>query len=442
MRNRSVLSIDLGSAYTKISLRRDWHDDSELLRDVPLAAPEVSFCIPSVVARVEDAGETRWLVGAPAAAQHPGEGISIFRYWKARLFSSDPEAQTGRDQMGRVAPSLGGADYEEVAVHFFRGLRDSVHQHSPELDLAKTAVRVCVPKLEIDMGVEPRISSIVERAGLSPAKGRAVAYEPESNACGVLTRGHNATWFPPRVNFMPSPGRSLQLREMLDSDGLLQAFRRVSGSFGVLVIDIGGFTTDFGYVEFDTSFASADWQRPTIVQHSYELGIRELDQAIYEGLAPEAQEAVRNLSSGEWDAFKARLFRGETVRLPASGGGFVVAGAGEDEEREAEIIREFGRRVIRARDHFLDTFVTGPLNAQTLTGGGAMIPLIREVVSEARSADAPVEVYDLFDEHEPLRTLTRRHGAACETAVAARAVRNRELVRGGSAIGGSSVFFE
>lgn len=442
MRNRSVVSIDLGSAYTKVAVRRDWHEDSELLRDLPLAAPEVSFCIPSVVARVEAPGGVEWLVGAPAAAQHPAGGVRIFRYWKARLFGADSGAQAHHDHMGGSVRSFGREVYEEVAVQFFRGLKEIVHQHSPALDLGTTAVRVCVPKLDPDRGVETRVSGLLERAGLRPAQGRAVAYEPESNACGVLTRGRNVTWFPPRVNFMPTPGRSLHLREMLDSQGLLQAFRRVSGSFGVLVIDIGGFTTDFGYVEFDTSFASADWQRPRIVQQSYELGIRELDQAIYEGMTPEAQEAVRGLTSGEWDARKARLFRGEAVRMQASGGGVVQAGAGAEAERNAAMIREFGRRVNHARQHFLDSFVTGPLNAQTLTGGGAMIPLIREVVADPPSRAAPVEVYDLFDEDEPRRTLSLREARLCERAVAARAVRNRELVRGGSAIGGSSVFFE
>ncbi len=42
---------------------------------LPLATREVDFCVPSVVARVGDAGGERWLVGAEAAAQHPGEGV-------------------------------------------------------------------------------------------------------------------------------------------------------------------------------------------------------------------------------------------------------------------------------------------------------------------------------------------------------------------------------
>src|SRR5690606_30034846 len=151
---------------------------------------------------------------------------------------------------------------------------------------SETPVRVCVPKLQAPRGADERIVGILERAGVHPARGRTTVFEPESNAVGVLTRGRNATWFPPRDSFMPSPGRALQLRDMLEPEGLLEAFRRLSGDFCVLVIDIGGFTTDFGYEKFDTAFRSDDWQRPEIVQSSYELGIRELDHAIFELLRP------------------------------------------------------------------------------------------------------------------------------------------------------------
>jgi hypothetical protein len=442
MKNRTVISIDLGSAYTKLAIRRDWHDESELLRDLPLATPEVDFCVPSVVTRVETAGGTEWLIGAPAAARPPGDGVTLYRYWKARLFAEHPEEQAEHDSLGRSGEGHDLDDYEEVATQFFRGLKESLQREPFSLDLATTAVRVCVPKLQRSHGAEERIADILERAGVRPARGRATVYEPESNATGVLTRGRNATWFPPRVSFMPSPGRSLQLRGMLEPEGLLEAFRRVSGSFGVLVIDIGGFTTDFGYVKFDTGFSSDDWQRPEIVQSSYELGIRELDHAIYGLLRPEAQEAVEALSSSEWDAQKARLYRGETVTLTRPGGARVVLGGAEDAEKLAAAIADFARRVTRARDDFGAEFVRGPINAQTLTGGGAMIPPIREALTRALSVDSGIQVSDLLDPEEPRRTLLSRDARVSEGALRARAGRNLELVRGGSAIGGSSVFFE
>jgi hypothetical protein len=71
-----------------------------------------------------------------------------------------------------------------------------------------------------------------------------------------------------------------------------------------------------------------------------------------------------------------------------------------------------------------------------------MIPPIREALARALSAEEGIQVSDLLDPEEPRRTLAARDRHVDEEAVRERAGRNLELVRGGSAIGGSSVFFE
>ena len=441
MKNRRLISIDLGSAYTKVAVRRDWNAESDLLRNLPLASDEVDFVVPSVVARVEEKGRTRWTIGAPAAAQAPGDGVRIFRYWKARLFSPAPQAQVSRDEMGQSRQAYGSDDYEQVAIQFFRGLRESLERSPYADDVAASAVRVCVPRIDA-ADMDGRVGRILDAAGWRPAHGRVTVYEPESNACGMFARGRNATWYPPAAPFTPRAGRSLHLMKMLEPEGLLQALRRMSGSFGVLVIDIGGFTTDFGYVQFDTSFSSDDWHRPRIVQQSYELGIRELDQAIYDSLGEDAQREIRSLSPSQWDAVKVDLYRGAPVTLGDAGGKPRRIGAGEDAERTAEALRNFAERVIAVRDTFCRDHVRGPINAQTLTGGGSMIAPLHQAVVQALATDEDARVYDLLDENEPRRTLVLRGGHVSEQAVEARARRNAELVRGGSAIGGSSVFFE
>lgn len=441
MKNRRLISIDLGSAYTKVAIRRDWNAGSDLLRNLPLASGEADFCVPSVVARVEGRGGTRWMTGAAAAAQTPGDGVRIHRYWKARLFATGSPARVSRDQMGQAPDGQDSEDYEEIAVQFFRGLRESLEQSPYDADVAASAVRVCVPRIDAT-DMDGRVGSILDAAGWRPAHGRVTVYEPESNACGMFTRGRNATWYPPAAPFTPRAGRSLHLVKMLEPEGLLQALRRMSGSFGVLVIDIGGFTTDFGYVQFDTSFSSDDWHRPTIVQQSYELGIRELDQAIYDSLGEDAQREIRRLSPSEWDALKVELYRGAPVTVGSGRGQPRRIGGGDDAGRTAEALRKFAERVIAVRDTFLRDHVRGPINAQTLTGGGSMIAPLHQAVVQALATDPDAQVYDLLDEEEPRRTLESRGGRVDEQAVQERARRNQELVRGGSAIGGSSVFFE
>ena len=105
MKNRTLLSIDLGSAYTKLAIRRDWHDESQLLRDLPLATPEVDFCVPSVVTRVEGSGGREWLTGAKAAARPPRS-------------KDEPVTTTDGDVVGigiGLAPGFGGNRSERVA---------------------------------------------------------------------------------------------------------------------------------------------------------------------------------------------------------------------------------------------------------------------------------------------------------------------------------------
>src|SRR5436309_2461976 len=114
MDNSKILCIDFGSAYTKVALRRDWDSSAELLKDFPIATSgDMTFCIPSVVARIERSGRPRWLVGDEAADLKPGEGLTIYRYWKAKLFS---EEITPREL----------SEYTQVGAAYFRSLLDSL----------------------------------------------------------------------------------------------------------------------------------------------------------------------------------------------------------------------------------------------------------------------------------------------------------------------------
>jgi hypothetical protein len=438
MHHRRILCIDLGSSYTKVALRTDWDGRSNLVRDLPLASKDTTFCIPSVVVHDQRDGHDRWAFGVEAADQSSGEGVTVYRNWKARIFSDEPETQNGRDG----AEPTGATDrstYQEVGVRFFRGLKETLAQTPLGRDVDGNAVRVCIPKLEIAGGAE-RITEIMREAGWKVAARGATVYEPESNALGVLTRGHNATHLPRSPDFQPRLGRSLMLGHMLEDGGLLSAYSRISGSYGILVVDVGAFTTDFGYACFDTSFAKRDWKRPVVIQHSCELGVRELDFAVFQRLTPESQQAVRRLSSNQWDTLKAKLYAGGSAMVRHPELGRLVVGEGKEGNAIAQTIEEFAKRVIGARDAFCREHAVGPINAETLTGGGAMIPALRRIVVKA--APKGRLLYDLVDPSEPRRTLQQRDDTVDERAIDLRARENLELVRGGSALGGCSVFFE
>jgi len=441
MRNSQVLSIDFGSAYTKLAVRMGWDDEAVLIRDTPVASRDSAFCIPSVVACVERSGKEEWLIGAAAANQLPGKGIRVYRNWKAGLFSEKTLSQDGGGGLA-LGSDCSGEECVQIGVRFFRALRKSLSQMPFDEEVTGLPVRVCIPRLGEGNSGEQRITVILKEAGWQVGSPRPAVYEPESNALGVLSRGRNATWIPLPMDFMPWRGRSVHLRDMLEPSGLNTAFRQMRDCYGVLVVDIGAFTTDFGYVRFDSSFRTDDWNRPTIIQRSYELGINELDRSVLQELRPEAREAIRTSSAGDWDSHKITLYKGDDVAFRNPRGGVLVIGQGDEGKAIKKALRQFADRVDQARMDFYEKARPDAIDAVHFTGGGAMIDLVRQVLTKRVEQEGVSRVYDLLDEEEARRTIRSRKGHADAGAIEARARQNQELVRGGSAIGGCSVFFE
>ena len=478
MKNARILCIDFGSAYTKVALRPDWDDTVGLVREIPLADRDVSFCVPSVVARVERLGGPIWLVGQAAAEQCSGDGVAIYRDLKTRLFTERPAEQEVKHTIGsegfasRLIRYMGRAvagvkhtigsggfarhdarDYHEVGVIFFKELRDTLRKMIPGLDIGEYPLRLCIPKLEKNPGARAVMIKIVQEAGWSLAENGETVYEPESNAIGVVTRGLNATWYP-----HPPPLRQWRFpnyRQMFGiAGGPLAAFRQVflekprrDFHYGVLVVDIGAFTTDFAYVEFDESFYDENVPRPEIIQISREVGIRELDRSVCDRMRPEVQHAIGRISMSDWEFAKRLLYCGKEAAIRNPEGGMLKIGTGSEATTIADAIEEFAARVVEEKRVFCSNKVRGRIDAQVLTGGGSMIPLVHNALVKAMKDKQDGRFYDLLDEKEPdevLRLIKTPAGnwVYDPKEVEARFGQNRELARGASAIGGGSVFFE
>jgi hypothetical protein len=216
--------------------------------------------------------------------------------------------------------------------------------------------------------------------------------------------------------------------------------------YGVLLIDIGAYTTDFGYVQFDESFYDDNVPRPEIVQLSREIGVLELDRAIVERLGPDVQRAISRTSTTEWETAKLRLYHKEPAAIRNPSGGLIKLGDGKGADIIVEASEEFADRVVQAKKDFRRRHIKGQIDAEVLTGGGAMIPIVRAALVKAMKADRGAHVYDLLDEDEPEQALRPKRGPSGwyydQREVDSRKRANQELVRGGSAIGGCSVFFE
>lgn len=402
MDSKQIISIDFGSAYTKVGVRKGWNADAGLVDGLRLAQPDLDFCVPSIIANVKRGGDSIWLSGVEAAGQVPGDGVTIYTDWKSNFFATR-DAKLGDDG--------GPHGYDRVAVEFFRSLRQGVLTRLGQ-DSSDLPVRVCVPKLEgLGRPVEG-LCDVLTQAGWTPATQKPTLYEPESNFVGVLSRGRNATWLPPGMDFQPLPGRSPFLPEMFEGGGLLAglrqaALRETKGYYGVLVLDVGAFTTDIAYVRFETGFFTDEWNKPLVSQQSFRLGVGQLDADVKTRLRRDAQDAIARSSSANWEAQKKRLYEGKEVAFLGPSGARVEVGGRSDRAEIDQAIRDFASEVLNARASFIDSHVSNDIHAESLTGGGVMIPLLREAVVKGIRRKAGHPIYDLLDKAEPRRAISK-----------------------------------
>src|SRR5437879_2370971 len=147
---RALLTIDFGSAFTKVAARTGWDTTSSLVHGLSLAEKESTFCIPSVVARVQGPKGARWAVGVDAANLQPGPHAKIYENWKADLFRAAPEG-------GRFTND----ELVEVATHFFRGLHEAIRNH----EAANLPLRLCVPRLADGDGSRELVLEVLKTSG-------------------------------------------------------------------------------------------------------------------------------------------------------------------------------------------------------------------------------------------------------------------------------------
>lgn len=427
MKDSGLIAIDFGSAFTKLSIRTDWDSTATLIRD-PNAPKESNYCIPTVLAEVRLSVKSQVVIGAAAAVQIKSSSVKLVRNWKSKLFSPKWSA------IGEDALSMSRDDAFRASVLYFKGLHAIVDAHRGTRGLP---VRVCVPDLKGETSPEAIIREVLAASGWTPATDRATIFEPESNAIGILTRGRNATWVPRQQSYMPPPKLSVAMQKMFDT-GMANAFRTMRESYGVLVTDIGAYTTDFGFVRFDSSFMTEDWRKPEMMQLSKALGIAELDKGVFDVLGDDAKDAIKKMSPADWEQRKRILYAGKPVMLRKASGGNVLVGDGKEGLAIILKIESFARKVVAARDAFCSQFGIKKVNEEILSGGGSMISLLRRALVEKSVGEI---LQDLMDPDEPDQATRRGNGKMTEPAKDKRRSQNQVLVRGGSTLGAASVYF-
>ena len=467
-----VFCIDFGSSYTKVALRRDPSADAELIRHGGETVSAEDYWFPSTVvvdrtgprpvpefgeralgrvadARVEvhrDWKKWLFLTPAPAAAAVPPLDALLrsdeFRTLAAK-YQVPAVAVASLQQLATAATGLysaaGGrmpsvetqqqAFAASLAVYFFKWVRDQVLAACAKLPTTglkfdEIPVRVTVPALgdgppETRPGAKA-LAAALAKAGWPLHPDRPVVTEPYSNAIGVLTGGANAV----------APRRKVILLGKMFSNGPLITVMKDPAhypSYRALVVDIGSFTTDLAAVTFAPNGETVEDLDAAVgvTQMSLPLGVTDLDDAVRSGLPAEKAAALGQLTGRDREDFRRMVYAdGKGYRRP----GLSLGGPGDEAVKAA--IAGVAAKVAEAVSAFCERTPPAFRQELILTGGGSLVPALRDAVQSAAATHGHsyVKTHAPFAKKPPAGTLVNRL--------------DDRTARGGSAIGGASIFFD
>jgi hypothetical protein len=311
-----------------------------------------------------------------------------------------------------------GVTYAAIAKKFFEHLREmlqqAIHNTRNYVDLNQCFVRICVPNLLDKLNPEDRLRTALEAARWSLHSGVETKYEPEANVWGILTEGRNSTGLIRGERFP-------QYQSMFGTGSIFRTIRVAANlpspsnsiCIDILVVDVGAFTTDIAHVPFNTDYYVGEVQL-NVVQESHKLGVDELDNMVLEKL-PTGWQTLRNGKSlMDWETNKIGLYLHEEAALLDDAD--KIQRNTPEHQVLCEAIQGFGGRVAEAIRTFCRNHGIGKIGRYILTGGGLAIPKVRAFVAAVIKKDYP----DAKDWHLDVK----------------------DFLRGGSAVGGCSVFFD
>jgi len=416
------ICIDFGSTYTKVALRNDWNSPGTLATFSQFGrTPEAQICVPSIVCESRRGKMSKWYYFNEAADLRPGEGIIVYRNWKSHFSTPQPEPDP---------------DLLTAAGKFFPELRKLCSMHPVLKEFIDAPTRLCVPDFG-RLGVwKTWLQTILCSAGWN-CKGQFLLTEPEANLIGALTCGRNSVWTPPKTN---STSLQIRMMRMFDGDsGLLgkardaMLFHRDDKRYSALIIDVGAYTTDCGLISWE-DVSSGEFNSQNIQTKSDEIGVRDLDNDLLGALGQDCKNLRDEMSFSEFERMKMALLLGKEYSVVMNGKPRVIGGA-EEKDRIGSVVMNFGARIVAVVDAFLKHKAHGRVDTVVLTGGGTLIPGVNEVLKN-RFSGAGSHVVELggqmFLNSKLDQDLSRDD----------RLARNQLLVRGASAVGGASVYFD
>lgn len=470
-----VFCIDFGSAYTKVALRRNPRERSELVHDPSLSLDDgLNVCIPTVlvVDTNTPAYSTTW---GMSAANDPasGDGLKVWRNWKKELYEATPTTRppgvsrlaaflkstelrelAGRheisgDQIDRLRQLVAAAagldgpaagvtpEYRKaawmqfLANSFFTHLRAFVlaacRREGVE-DADRIPVRITVPAFADQQGYSASygcriLNAALKAAGWSPCESRTAVSEPYANAIGILTRA---------ANEFQSNGR-LYFKKMFHNGPLVTALAQPDDypAYRALVVDVGAFTTDFAAITIQTGGEIVSDPDPSFVHADQSIpeGVGNLDSEVIEALPREKGRWLREVATMlDWEDIHRNVFTGvKGFRSNEIG----TIGLGPEKSLIRDCVNGFTARLSDRLTAFCGGLEPVPFQELILTGGGNGIPAVRESLLKAARARG--------HGFRKIHTMGRKGTEEGESLLS---TLDRSLARGGSALGGASIYFE
>lgn len=340
----------------------------------------------------------------------------------------------------RPAEEVTEPEYKAIASGYFKWLREFVDPACVKrlgCPAADIPVRVSLPSFGNMNKAELLLTEILSEAGWTLDRTAPTLPEPLSNAIGTFSEGVNATNLrgehPNYGRMFEKTGMIGRMRKAILEDGPTSAW--------VLIVDIGGYTTDFAMAGIDLTAIDARLSgtadgRKRLAHKSTPLGVAELDRRLLGILSPARQEALAALlhepDQQRLEAFHRGCY-GPLGRYALRSGG-VIGGTTGEKKAVRDVIQAFADQAADDAERFLEIHQYDRIDDLILTGGGTLIPLVRDTLGARLSGHADpktgLKVHTYFTERETLFSIRNLHRLSYP------------MVRGATAVGGASVYFD
>lgn len=474
--NDRVFCIDFGSGFTKVGLRTMPSRDTALLNLPSQQGGGVEFCLPSAVMAEQRDGGQHYEFGYDALGYRTDNRYQLFTNWKGWAFEAGQDHPVGLEAMlqsadfaalaGTYQVSLAQVKCLQYLVEYSRGLVGAgpVPQESLRVRRAKVladkffrflreytlkAVERLEPSLpnphdvpvvlavpafapEAELHTHPGVQLLTRalaNAGWPLRQPSPVISEPLANAIGVLTGGCNSLRTTKASKSTPSVTR-IDLSKMFGRGPILTAMKdgKFYPLYRALIVDVGAFTTDVAVVELPThELVDYPGEGIRIRQQSFALGVRNLDEQIL-AVLPGAQRTYMQsqATARDWEDFRPQVYSDGKPFRTAEGS----IGAKAEQPAVQSAIGEFGRSVAARVFEFCGELHPANMQELILTGGGNYIPAVRSAIEDAVAL--------------PGSPIVRVSSSARRTGISDAIARklDPEASRGGTALGGASIYFE